>query len=161
MSSTPELDRALERLAAESSLSRLLHLACRELTELFDASRASISRTIGDLLVELSHFDPGGAQPPLELFLVTDYPLTQEVIETREPRVVVAGTPDADPAESALLARLGFASLVMFPLRSRGQNWGLVEVWGDGGGFPAERIGQGSVLVERIGELLAVLEART
>ncbi|MDQ3066606.1 MAG: GAF domain-containing protein [Actinomycetota bacterium] len=120
----------------------------------------SISRTIGDLLVELSHFDRNGADPPLELFLVADYPLTQEVIETREPRTVVLGTADADPAEAALLERLGFSSLLMLPLRSRGQIWGLVEIWGNGRAFGDDEVGGASVLVERAGELLALLETR-
>jgi hypothetical protein len=122
------------------------------------AARVSVSRTIGDLLVELSHHDAGGAEPPLELFLVTDYPLTQEVIETREPRTVVRGGPDADPAESALLERLGFGTLLMLPLRSRGQNWGLVEIYAEERAYDDEDAARAAVVVDRAGELLAELE---
>ncbi|MEO5576464.1 MAG: hypothetical protein ABIR67_11655 [Gaiellaceae bacterium] len=53
--------------------------------------------------------------------------------------------PGPDPAEAALLERLGFDSLLMLPLRSHGQSWGLVEIYGD---------------VDRVGELVAVLEHR-
>lgn len=151
---------ALERIGAETTVSRLLQVATAELTQLLDASRVSVSRTIGDLLVELTHHDAGGAVPPLELFLVTDYPLTQEVIEQQEPRTVVVGDPGADPAETGLLARLGFDSLLMLPLRSRGQNWGLVEIWADRP-FSADEIGRATTVVERVGEALAVLEQRT
>lgn len=158
MTRSVEVERALDAIAAETSLSRLLAASCRELSGLLDASRVSISRTIGDLLVELSHFDRAGAEPPLELFLVTDYPLTQEVIDTGEPRTVVLGEPGADPAEAALLERLGFGSLLMLPLRSRGQNWGLVEIWGEPKPTPQEDVASAGALVDRLGELLAVLE---
>ena len=48
-----EVDRSLEKIAAETSVSRLLDVTCSELAALFDASRCSVSRMIGDLLVEL------------------------------------------------------------------------------------------------------------
>ena len=44
----------MEKIAAERSVSRVLHVACGELVELLDATFASVSRVIGDLLVELS-----------------------------------------------------------------------------------------------------------
>jgi len=120
--STADVEVSLGRIAAETSVSRLLTATCVELVGLLGASRCSVSRIIGDLLVELSSHLLSGEQPKLELFPVSDYPLTQEVIEAGEPRVVVRSDPDADPAEAELLERLGFDSLVMLPLRSRGQN---------------------------------------
>ena len=123
MVSTGAIELSLGRIAAETSVSRLLHSTCVEFVELLDASRCSVSRIIGDLLVELSDHLRSGEQPTLELFLVSDYPLTQEVIEAGEPRVVVRSDPNADPAEADLLERLGFNSLLMLPLRSRSQNW--------------------------------------
>lgn len=159
MSSAADLERTLAALSAETSHSRLLSAACRELAQLLGAARVSVSRTIGDLLVELTHHDAGGAVPPLELFLVTDYPLTQEVIEQQEPRTVVVGDPDADPAETALLERLGFGSLLMLPLRSRSQNWGLVEIWANRR-FSGDEIGHATTVVERVGDALAVLEQK-
>lgn len=155
-----DIQGSLERIDAETTVSRLLQVATAELTQLLDASRVSVSRTIGDLLVELTHHAADGSVPPLELFLVTDYPLTQEVIEQREPRTVVLGDPDADPAEAALLERFGFGSLLMLPLRSRSQNWGLVEIWADRR-FSEDEIAHATTLVERVGDALAVLEQRT
>ena len=119
-----DIDRSLEKIRAETSVSRLLNVTCAELAAMLDASRCSVSRIIGDLLVELSDFHRSGDPPALELFLVSDYPLTQEVIDSGEPRVVLRNDPSADPAETALLERLGLDSLLMLPLRSRGQNWG-------------------------------------
>jgi GAF domain-containing protein len=156
--STAEIDRSLERLATETTVSRLLHATGVELVGLLDASRCSISRVIGDLLVELSDHVRAGEPRPLELFLVSDYPLTQEVIEAGEPRVVLRADPNADPAEAALLERLGFDSLLMLPLRSRGQNWGLIEVYADDA-FAEHEIQSAITVAERVGALLAELES--
>ena len=155
------MSAALERIEAETSVSRVLHVACGELVELFDATFASVSRVIGDLLVELSGYRRSGEPHPLELFLVTDYPLTQEVIDGGEPRVVRRSDPGADPAEAALLERLGFDTLLMLPLRSHGQSWGLVEVYCDHDRvFADDEIAGARDLVDRVGEVVAVLEHR-
>lgn len=155
-----DVSSSLERIEAEASVSRVLHVACGELVTLFDATFASVSRVIGDLLVELSGYRRSGEVHPLELFLVTDYPLTQEVIDDGEPRVVRRADPGADPAEVALLERLGFDSLLMLPLRSHGQSWGLVEVYGGDRVFAEHEIESATAIVHRVGELLAVLERR-
>jgi GAF domain-containing protein len=142
-------------------VSRVLHVACAELVVLFDATFASVSRVIGDLLVELSGYRRSGEPHPLELFLVTDYPLTQEVIDAGEPRIVRRADPGADPAEAALLERLGFDSLLMLPLRSHGQSWGLVEVYvAEDRVFAADDVEQALQMVARVGEVVAVLEHR-
>ena len=140
-------------------MSRLLNATCVELVGLLDASRCSVSRIIGDLLVELSDHLRSGEVPKLELFLVSDYPLTQEVIEAGEPRVVVRSDPNADPAEAELLERLGFNSLMMLPLRSRGQNWGLIEVYSDNHTFAQKEIELARVVADRVGALLEELES--
>ena len=155
------MSAALERIEAETSVSRALHVACGELVELFGATFASVSRVIGDLLVELSGYSRSGEPHPLELFLVTDYPLTEEVIRRGEPRVVRRADPGADPAEAALLEKLGFDSLLMLPLRSHGQSWGLVEIYGEGDlTFDEEDVALAQVLVDQVGERVAVLEQR-
>ena len=156
-----DVQSSLSKIEAETSVSRVLHVACGELVELMDATFASVSRVIGDLLVELSGFRRSGVAHPLELYLVTDYPLTHEVIQGGEPRVVRRADPGADPAEAALLERLGFDSLLMLPLRSHGQSWGLVEVYtADDRVFGEDEIEQAERIVERVGELVAVLEHR-
>ena len=155
-----DIAASLEKIEAEESVSRVLHVACGELVELFDARFASVSRVIGDLLVELSGFRRSGEPHPLELFLVSDYPLTQEVISAGEARIVRRSDPVADPAEVALLERLGFDSLLMLPLRSHGQSWGLVEVYGDDRDFPEDKIATARELIDRVGQLVAELEHR-
>lgn len=157
--STADVELSLERIAAETTVSRLLNATCVELVVLLDASRCSVSRIIGDLLVELSDHLRSGEQPNLELFLVSDYPLTQEVIEAGEPRVVTRSDPDADPAEAELLRRLGFDSLLMLPLRAREQNWGLIEVYADDRPFAEKEVELAITIADRVGSLLAELES--
>jgi len=155
-----DIATSLQKIEAEESVSRVLHVACGELVELFDARFASVSRVIGDLLVELSGYRRSGEPHPLELFLVTDYPLTQEVISAGESRIVRRSDPVADPAEVALLERLGFDSLLMLPLRSHGQSWGLVEIYGDDRDFAEDRIHTARELLGKVGQLVAELEHR-
>ena len=154
------VEASLERISAQTSVSQLLTVASTELAGLLDARRVSVSRVIGDLLVELSNYDRSGQELPLELFLVTDYPITQEVIEQRVPRIVLRRDPDADEAETALLEKLGFESLLMLPLHSGGQSWGLVEIYGDGREFLPDEVEHAAAVVAEVGTVLAGLEGR-
>lgn len=154
-----EVERALERIKTETTVSRLLGAASTQLVELLDAQRAVISKVIGDLIVELSDHERADSQRPLELFLLSDYPLTQKLIEAGSPRIVLRADPEADAAETALLARLGYDSLLMAPLRSRGKNWGLVEIYGVDSALEDADIATVFALVEGVGELLAELES--
>ena len=154
---TEDVERSLARISAETTIPSLLNVACEEIVTMLDAAGCSVSRTIGDLLVELAtcmREDP----LPLALYLVSDYPLTQEVIEQGEPRVVSRADPNADPAETELLERLGFDSLLMLPLQSR-DRWGLVEIYGDGREFGTAEIETAASLVGGVGELLSELES--
>lgn len=154
-----EVERSLARISTETTVSDLLNAACEELVTMLDAAGCSVSRTIGDLLVELGQFTRVADPLPLALYLVSDYPLTQDVLEQGEPRVVSLADPNADPAEAELLERLGFDSLLMLPLRSRIDTWGLVEIYGDDRGFGAHEVALATSLVEGVGGLLTELES--
>jgi GAF domain-containing protein len=155
---TPALEGSLQRLEAEQTVSRLLGTTCAELVDLLEAAGCTVSRVIGDLLVELSACRRGGEEHPLGLYLADDYPLTREVLERDEPRTVRRGDPDADPAEVALLEKLGFDSLLMLPLRSRGARWGLVEIYGEERDYLPEQIELASTVADRVGRRLSELE---
>ncbi|MGZ8692634.1 MAG: GAF domain-containing protein [Gaiellaceae bacterium] len=153
-----DVERSLARISAETTVSSLLNAACEELVTTLDAAGCSVSRTIGDLLVELAQCVRVADPLPLALYLVSDYPLTQEVIQQGEPRVVSRADPNADPAETELLERLGFDSLLMLPLRAR-DRWGLVEIYGDDREFGTAEIETAASLVAGVGELLSELES--
>jgi hypothetical protein len=154
-----QLRESIERLDEETTVSRLLGIACEELVMQTDAERASVSRVIGDLLVELAHHERSGRELPLELYLVSDYPLTREVLEQGEPRSAARGDPQADAAETALLERLGYGALLMLPLRALGRSWGLVELYAPSGdGFAADAPARAAELVAALERRLEVVE---
>jgi GAF domain-containing protein len=161
VSSTPSLpvEQALARLKGSPTVPTLLHATARELVGLLDAQRCAISRAVGDLLVEVTAHQVGGeTTPQLDLYLASDYPLTQEVLERGEPRLVSRDAEDADPAEADLLRRLGFAELLMLPLSAHGSRWGLVEVYASERPFGPREVAVAQELLHGAEKLLGALE---
>jgi len=146
-------------MEAETTIRGLLDTACREAVELFDATACAISRVIGDLLVGLAEHTTSGR--PLahgHEYLISDFPLTREVVDSGEPRWISRLDADADEDESALLAKLGFESLLMVCLPSGGSCWGLVELYLEHGQFDPERAELAARFSSRVGTLLERLE---
>lgn len=128
--------RATAALDQEQTVRGLLGTACRELVETLDAKACAISRVVGDLLIALAEFSRG--QDPLELgheYLISDYPMTLEVVQRGEARSVSLLEDSPDPNEAALLEQIGFESLLMVCLPTEEGCWGLVEVYADGSRF--------------------------
>jgi GAF domain-containing protein len=137
--STP-FERTAARLGSETTVRGVLATTCRELVEQLDATACAVSRVIGDLLVGLDEYTLSNR--PLEHgheYLISDYPLTREVVQSGEPKRVSRLDPEADETEAALLERLGFQSLLMVCLPSGGECWGLVEVYAGEGGFDEDQ----------------------
>ena len=135
----------------------VLRETCRELAELTDASACMLSRVIGELLIEVAAYSAAGRDLTLgHGYLIPDFPLTQEVIELREPRSVTLRDPDAEPNEARLLRELGFEALLMLPLVSGGECWGLVELYGpEGRRFGDEDARRASAVLDRAAALIA------
>jgi GAF domain-containing protein len=111
-----------------------LRQACRDLVDVTGASACMLSRVIGDLLIEVAGCSAGGQKVTLgHGYLIPDFPLTQQVIDEQQPRTVTLLDPEADPKEAELLRELGYGALLMLPLVSGGECWGLVELYGDEG----------------------------
>ena len=156
---TDSFERSTAAMEAETTIRGLLGTACREGVELFDATACAISRVIGDLLVGLDEHTTSGR--PLahgHEYLISDFPLTREVVETGEPRWVSRLDADADENEAALLSKLGFESLLMVCLPTSDSCWGLVELYAEHGRFNAERAELAARFAHRVGELLERLE---
>jgi transcriptional regulator with GAF, ATPase, and Fis domain len=152
-------ERSVSALAAETTIRGLLGSSCRELVELLDATACAISRVIGDLLVGLDEHTTSGR--PLahgHEYLISDFPLTREVVETGDPRWVSRLDENADEHEAALLARLGFQSLLMVCLPTAEGTWGLVEVYEENGRFDEEQARLAARFAARTGSLLELLE---
>jgi GAF domain-containing protein len=152
-------ERTAARLGSETTVRGLLATTCRELVELLDATACAVSRVIGDLLVGLDEYTTSGR--PLEHgheYLISDYPLTAEVVESGEPKRVSRLDSDAEPTEAELLEKLGFDSLLMVCLPSGGECWGLVEVYAGEGGFDDGQAELAQRLAAVAGERLKQLE---
>jgi transcriptional regulator with GAF, ATPase, and Fis domain len=62
-------------------------------------------------------------------FLLSDFPLTEEVLRRNVVAQVVAGSPGADEAESTFLKHEGFGALLMVPVYSGADPVGLLECY--------------------------------
>ncbi len=155
---------ARERLRAEKTVPGLLGATARAYVELLDAPACTISRVIGDLLVDLMQHQRDGG-PPDRLghgYLISDYPLTRTVIEERRPRTVSQNDREPDPNELKLLQELGYDALLMVAIESGDGAWGLVEVYGEKGRrFNDEEVELAQDLAAEVGEILKQLERPT
>jgi GAF domain-containing protein len=154
-------EQSTARLASETTIRGLLGTTCRELVALLDASACMISRVIGDLLVALHEHTESGV--PLQHgheYLISDYPLTREVVESGEPQRVSRLEAAADPTEAELLEKLGFESLLMVCLPAHDDCWGLVEVYSKEGGFEEYDAELASRLATYAGDRIEALERR-
>jgi hypothetical protein len=149
---------AAQQLRAASSVAELLGLTAESFVAVLDAPACTISRVIGDLLVDLvQHRREGAASRLGHGYLISDFPLTRAVIENREPKTVYAADPDADAAETSLLGELGFDSLLMLPIEAEDAAWGLIEVYGNGRRFEAGDVDVATALAAEAGEVLEQL----
>jgi GAF domain-containing protein len=136
---TDSYARSAAALEAETTIRGLLGAACREVVELTGATACAISRVIGDLLVGLDEHTTSGR--PLahgHEYLISDFPLTREVVESGERRWLSRLDENPEENEAALLAKLGFESLLMVCLTTSDGCWGLVEVYSEHGRFGEE-----------------------
>lgn len=153
----PELDA----VDGATTIPGVLHATCRTLVDLLGAQACALSRLLGDVLVQLEEVvQPGRSLLIGQGYVVSDYPLTGEVLEQRAARRVSVHEPDADAAEAALLRELGYDALLMLPLVVGNEPWALVEVYDAGERrFTAEDASVATQLVERAAARLAQLGA--
>ena len=153
------VNRATAALDREQTVRGLLETACRQLVEALDATACAISRVVGDLLIALAEYSRGEA--PLELgheYLISDYPLTLEVVERGEARAVSLLEDNPEPNEAALLEKLGFESLLMVCLSTDEGCWGLVEVYADERRFEERHAALAEQIAEATGRRLDDLD---
>jgi hypothetical protein len=131
--SNDRVDKIAEALGRQETIRGVLETACHGLVDTLDATACEISRVVGDLLVGLVELSPDDERR-LDLgheYLISEYPLTLEVIERGEARTVSLLEEAPEPNEARLLEKLGFESLLMVCLPTAGGCWGLVEAYAD------------------------------
>jgi diguanylate cyclase (GGDEF)-like protein len=140
-----ESARAFEELRRREQEMRSLLVLSGEVTQTLDVQQVAdriaphVARALPADLVTISLWDrehdviatlgefPGGMleQP---VYPLADYPDTRRVLVDQVASVNVLGSPEADPAEAAILGRLHMTSNLMVPLVAKGQAIGLMEV---------------------------------
>ena len=162
--SVDQVAAARERLRAEKTVPGLLGATARAYVELLDAPACTISRVIGDLLVDLMQHQKGGGTPDRlgHGYLISDYPVTRAVIEEGRPQTVSQDDPEPDENELRLLKELGYDALLMVAIEGGDGAWGLVEVYGEEGRrFKDEEVELAQDIAGEVGEILKQLERPT
>ncbi|HEY71718.1 MAG: hypothetical protein B6I35_03220 [Anaerolineaceae bacterium 4572_32.2] len=111
-------------------------VAARQFTEVMEAAECSLSLLDpqGDALQTLADFVTKDGiilqndEQEEESFALSDYPATARVMETRQPLVVQASDPGADPDELAYMRQHEIATLAIVPLVAKGQAVGVIEI---------------------------------
>jgi GAF domain len=153
-------ERSLAALAAETSLPGLLHAATREFVEVVDGDACTISRVVGDVLIQVAEHARDGRTLVLgHGYLISDFPLTEAALQHNEPHCVSLLDSDPDPREASLLSELKFDSLLMLPLIGPAGGWGLAEIYVNGRRFDQDDVARARPLATTFGERLAVLPA--
>lgn len=142
---------------AAGTVPALLSATAHALVHALDAAACTISRAIGDLLVDLVDYSPAGPVQIGHGYLISDYPTTREVLEELDSRRVSVADPASDEREVALLRQLGFDALLMLALVRDGGAWGLVEVYDGRERFSDDDVAIATRIVERASSALARL----
>lgn len=157
---SPDSER-LDRLAHEQTVPALLATSAELLVEQLGATACTISRAIGDLLVDLVDHSPSGPVQAAHSYLISDFPLTHTVLDEGTPQRVRLDDDAADPRETALMRRLGFDSLLMLRMECDAKPWGLVEVYDNReGGFTDDDLVTAHRIVEGASLELSRLSSR-
>jgi EAL domain-containing protein (putative c-di-GMP-specific phosphodiesterase class I) len=114
-----------ERLARVRS-TRELEAMSPLMERLMHADGTAISRVLDAERCVQTLFDFTGTDAR---FAYADYPTTEHVVCEQAVGQVIAGDPASDPAELALLASHGFATVLMAPIVFRGDTVGLLEFY--------------------------------
>ena len=126
------ITQAIGSITSEGGPQAVLDRACKQLAALLGATAAEASRLEGDVLRSTAEVWPApydSAKQQEYGYLLGDYPLTREVLETGRPRAVSLNDEDADPAEAFVLRELKMQAVLLLPFEVAGRTWGLFEVY--------------------------------
>src|SRR5579864_1181195 len=111
-------------------LGQVLSTLADDLVSRLGADACAISSVIGEVLIIVAERMPEGmTMQQGHGYLVSDFPVTAEVLRTREPCALTLDDSDLDPAEATILHEYDFGALLMLPLELNGVVWGLIEVY--------------------------------
>ena len=153
-------EEALESLRSQGSLPGLLHASTRSFVDVVDGTACAISRVVGDILIQVAEYALDGRTLVLgHGYLISDFPLTKNVLETGEPTLCSLLEETCDRTEADLLRELQLDSLLMAPLGAGDGAWGLAEVYANGRRFGEDDLALLRPLVAAFGEQVLKLPA--
>jgi hypothetical protein len=151
-------EEALAALRQQATLPDLLHTATREFVDAVDGVACAISRRVGDVLIQIAEHARDGRTLVLgHGYLITDFPVTQRVLERDEPALCSLLDDNCEPTEAELLRELGLESLLMLPLSIPDGRWGLAELYVNGRPFADDDVRRALPLAAAFGERLGDL----
>jgi putative nucleotidyltransferase with HDIG domain len=147
-------------LAAEQVAQRMLKVASRELTFLFNAEACLVSQLDEGLLREIADYARSRRQVARGLsYYLSDYPATEAVLESRMPSAISTSDPGADPAEVFVLREMDMQAVLLIPLVAENEPWGLIEVYDSRArSFSAGERHLAELAATQIGALLTAFE---
>jgi diguanylate cyclase (GGDEF)-like protein len=115
--SEPDVDGVLDRL-------------CRALTFVVGATGCLSSLVKGDRLFDVARHSLRDVSLGAEAtYLIDDFPVTRETLESGRSRAISFLDEDLDRAEAFILRELGMNACLLVPLIVSGRPWGLVELY--------------------------------
>ena len=121
---------AAKAIEAEETVEAICNRLCKTLVFVVGATGCSASQVVGDYIVDATeHALREVSLGDEAAYRIADFPLTADVLRSREPRTVSFAHGDVDPSEAFILRDLGMNALMMLPLQVRGKVWGLVELY--------------------------------
>jgi diguanylate cyclase (GGDEF)-like protein len=115
---------------AEETVDGVLARLSKSATFVVGATGALISRVDGLKLTDAVRHSMRDVDLGVDsAFLISDFPVTVEVLESRVPRAISFLDDDLDRAEAFVLRELQMNCALMLPLVVHGRSWGLVEVY--------------------------------
>ena len=157
-------DQRLEYVSAR--LSRIG--TAEDLDEVFDLIAAELgadgicfSRWLREEQCVETVIDTTDDGAPGQRFQLSGYPSTAHVLVTGEAAQVLLSDPSADLGELSLLARLGYASLLMVPVSCRGERLGLFEAYSTRERpWTRSEINRARIISYQLGSVLELLSAQ-
>jgi len=132
---------AARDFSAALSEKAVLQAIVRHMSQALEAASCTISAwdRNRDAVTTLNDYLPVGetsAEPPGATYPLSDYPATRWVLLTRQPLAINLDDPEADAAERKFLAEWGRTRLLMVPLYTGDDVFGLVEIKRGAGSQP-------------------------
>jgi diguanylate cyclase (GGDEF)-like protein len=135
------LYQAARSFTAGLSQEAVLQAVARQMVDALEIATCTVSlwEPESDELVTLLDYSPlpdEDLDQPGARYALSDYPATRRVLESRQPLLVRADDPDADPVERALLREFECQAALMLALVAGDKVFGLIELYQSAGAAP-------------------------